>query len=518
MLTSIHRVVAACIALIVSVGLVTARADAQTITNIAGDLYRFDTDTGTSVFLVTPEGIVVVDPLTIETAKWLKEELASRFPNRPVRYVIYSHHGFDRASGASALGEKTVIVAHETFRAERVRAASVLPAEFLSLDVNHDYVLERVEYAGSPAASRIASFDLNGDGNVTPVEFYSFVGSPGVTFSTQHTIALGGKQVVLHHVRTPSGDDGVVVQFPDERVVFAADVIPLRAAPESFGETGVEGLIESARTIERIDFSLLLNGRGETGTKADVATFRQYVADAVRGVRDGFNRGQSIDQVRATLPLDKYAGLSEFAARRPSNIAEIYGRLRVVSFDVHAEANVESLQAGTGCTQGCDNVGGGTLGPGFGVTLMMGRAAVVVEASGARPVTVSLPPGGTVAGVPIAGGRVTQRLEQGLSFLVGYSVVESHGRVVALDGGVSVLSTTIGQTTGIPFSGVRFAEQNTTGTGITGGIRILLPITETFKVTVPVRFTWADQTPLQTGPFQLRAGIGISIRLLRRAL
>ena len=71
----------------------------------------------------------------------------------------------------------------------------------------------------------------------------------------------------------------------------------------------------------------------------------------MRGVRDGFNRGRSIDEVTAALPLDKYAGLSQFGARRPTNIAEIYGRLGVMSFDVHAAANVESLQAGTGCVQ-----------------------------------------------------------------------------------------------------------------------------------------------------------------------
>ena len=35
----------------------------------------------TTVFLVTPEGIILADPLRRDTALWLKGELGARFPN-----------------------------------------------------------------------------------------------------------------------------------------------------------------------------------------------------------------------------------------------------------------------------------------------------------------------------------------------------------------------------------------------------------------------------------------------------
>ncbi|MDP6626182.1 MAG: hypothetical protein QGG87_07055, partial [Nitrospinota bacterium] len=59
------------------------------ITRIAGDLYRFQNKFHYSVFLVTPEGIIVTDPITSNSAKWLKAELAKRF-KQPIKYVIYS--------------------------------------------------------------------------------------------------------------------------------------------------------------------------------------------------------------------------------------------------------------------------------------------------------------------------------------------------------------------------------------------------------------------------------------------
>ena len=60
------------------------------ITQIAGDLYRFQNNFHVSVFLVTPEGVIVTDPINAEAAAWLSDQIAERF-NQPIKYVIYSH-------------------------------------------------------------------------------------------------------------------------------------------------------------------------------------------------------------------------------------------------------------------------------------------------------------------------------------------------------------------------------------------------------------------------------------------
>ena len=71
------------------------------IMNVAGDLYRVTDDNHRTVFLVTSEGIILSDPISADFANWLKVELAERF-DVPVRYVLYSHHHWDHASGAAA--------------------------------------------------------------------------------------------------------------------------------------------------------------------------------------------------------------------------------------------------------------------------------------------------------------------------------------------------------------------------------------------------------------------------------
>src|SRR6476660_8004661 len=59
----------------------------QEIGRLTGDVYYARMDDYVSAFMVTPEGIILVEPIGTEMATWLKAELNRRF-NVPVKYVI----------------------------------------------------------------------------------------------------------------------------------------------------------------------------------------------------------------------------------------------------------------------------------------------------------------------------------------------------------------------------------------------------------------------------------------------
>ncbi len=87
-----------------------AQPPTREITNITGDLYRFQNNAHYSVFLVTDEGVIATDPINEEAATWLKSEITKRF-NQPVKYVIYSHHHGDHISGGKVF-DAAVFVGH----------------------------------------------------------------------------------------------------------------------------------------------------------------------------------------------------------------------------------------------------------------------------------------------------------------------------------------------------------------------------------------------------------------------
>src|SRR5690242_428414 len=100
----------------------------RSISNIRGNVYRVDSGGDVSVFLLTPEGIILVDPLNRETAIWLKAELATRFPGQLVRYVVPTHPQAERAAAASVSTPTAQAIGNVRFNEDPNKTVRELPA------------------------------------------------------------------------------------------------------------------------------------------------------------------------------------------------------------------------------------------------------------------------------------------------------------------------------------------------------------------------------------------------------
>src|SRR4030095_16759734 len=76
----------------------------QKIGKLTGEVYYARMDDYLSVFMVTSDGIVLVEPIGTEFATWLKGELATAFKG-PLKNVLSSHHHWDQGSGAAVYAD-----------------------------------------------------------------------------------------------------------------------------------------------------------------------------------------------------------------------------------------------------------------------------------------------------------------------------------------------------------------------------------------------------------------------------
>ena len=248
------------------------------ITNIAGDLYRFQNNFHYSVFLVTGDGIIATDPINAEAAAWLKAELASRF-GQPVRYLIYSHDHPDHISGGEVFADTAIVVAHEN-----------------------------------------AKTQIIGEERPTAV--------PHVTFRDGMTIELGGKTVELAYVGKNHSDNSIVMTFPEERTLFAVDFIPVRTlAFRDFGDAYIPEWIDSLKAVEAMDFDILAPGHGALGTPEDVTAFRGYMEDLRSEVLASLRAGRTLEETQQAVTLDAYKEWGQYENWLPLNIAGMYQRL-----------------------------------------------------------------------------------------------------------------------------------------------------------------------------------------------
>ena len=300
----------------------------RTITQVRGDLYKVQSGAGVAavtVFLVTPEGIILADPLTPEFAAWLKGELATRFPGRPVRYVLESHYHYDHARGGAMFADTARFIGHEEMMkniAKPIREARP-PGDTDDLDGDNRLTREEAQ------TGTRASFDrLNGNGDMflTQEEIYADVRRPDITFRDRYTVTLGGKRVELIHARNRHTNDLYDVYFPDERVLFANDYVWIKrlCCNFSFDRRPMTTWIESIRALEALDFDILINSHWESGTKADLVEFRQYLEDLTAAVSAGIKAGRSLDELQKTIKLDKYKNYAGYDMQLPAIIQSAY--------------------------------------------------------------------------------------------------------------------------------------------------------------------------------------------------
>lgn len=301
------------------------------IVRITGELYRAQNDNHYTVFLVTPEGIILSDPINRDFSRWLKAEFAQRF-KVPVRYVLYTHHDWDHASGGVVWADTAEFVGHLNMLAALALPGGNPPLAggALKMDANRNGVIERGEATGD-TATRFALFDENRDGLLSGAEMtrgaVSDVHPPTTTFSDRHTVTLGGKRAVMVPLGEAHAADSVAIYFPDERTVFSADIVQVRRLPGGLAPT-VGDWIDALRTVIALDFDHAATGHALAGTKKDAAALLQYLEDLSAGVAAGIGAGRSLPEIQKSLTLDAYKGWERYDMLREQHIAQVYGTLK----------------------------------------------------------------------------------------------------------------------------------------------------------------------------------------------
>lgn len=249
---------------------VRAQEVVRNITHIAGDVYRFQNNAHYSVFMVTSEGVIATDPISVEAATWLNEEIRQRF-NQSVKYVIYSHDHWDHASGAAAFPEATII-AH----------ANAIP-----------YI----------------------EASDQPIEL------PDITFTSEFDLRLGGKHVHLYYLGVSHSDNLVYMVFPEEKILFGVDAIAVNRLPfQDFEGTDIDGLIGAMYALQQMDIDIVAPGHGDLGTIEDIVAHRTYIESLKDQVTALIRMGRTDAEIMQTIKMPQYSSWGSYNDWQQMNV------------------------------------------------------------------------------------------------------------------------------------------------------------------------------------------------------
>ena len=235
---------------IISTG--TSFAQDRSVTNIAGDVYRFQNQNHYSIFVITEDGVVVTDPINSEAALWLRSEI-SKLTDKSITHLIYSHSHGDHASGGAAFGQVPNVIAQEN-------------------------APEKID--GIAITTRIDE--------ATAIE-------------------VGGKTIELVPLGPGHGNDLMAIVVQPESVGFIVDAVAAKRLPfRDFPNSNVDDWTDQVRNVEALDFEILSGGHGPVGVMEDVTAGRIYLEELREQVLAGLESGKTVDELVSSITMDKY--------------------------------------------------------------------------------------------------------------------------------------------------------------------------------------------------------------------
>jgi glyoxylase-like metal-dependent hydrolase (beta-lactamase superfamily II) len=221
--------------------------------------------------VIGEEALLAVDARATPThaRQWLDE--LRRITDKPVRYLVLTHYHAVRVLGAAAFDAQSVI-AHEGTRR---------------------WIVERAEADFESETRRFPRLFRD-------VESIPGLTHPNVSFTDTLRLDLGRREVELSHLGRGHTQGDVVVWLPDEKILFAGDLVEARAAPYMGDAFVAEWSTTTLDGVEALGAQTIVPGRGPAAGPGAIAETRDYLRtlwDTVRGdhatLKDAFGAARA---------------------------------------------------------------------------------------------------------------------------------------------------------------------------------------------------------------------------------
>ena len=198
-----------------------------------------DPNTG---FIVGSRGVVVIDARA--TPALARETVASirRVTDAPIRYLVLTHYHAVRVMGASGIGAEHII-AHRATR---------------------DLINERGQQDFESEARRFPRLFLD-------ISSIRGLTHPDIWYESSVSLDLGNREVQLRWLGRAHTDGDTAVWLPEERVLFAGDLVEASAAPycgDAYIQDWAAGTLNNVRALNA---QVVVPGRGAVVRGAEVS-------------------------------------------------------------------------------------------------------------------------------------------------------------------------------------------------------------------------------------------------------
>ena len=224
-------------------------------------------------FIVGNDYVVVVDSLaTVGLTQKFRDEI-KKITDKPVRYLINTHHHGDHTYGNHVFAGATII-AHDYCRREVIEAGIMDPVLLNTI---------------------FPEFDFRGIA-ATPAD---------ITFDKQLTLHMYGREVRLLHFGPGHTVDDIIVYLPVEGIIFAGDFIFLYSTPLGM-EGSFAGWLRNLDAMEKLGAQTYVPGHGPVCGAEGLNLCRDYLVFIQGEAKKRFDKGMTVDEAAKDIDLGHF--------------------------------------------------------------------------------------------------------------------------------------------------------------------------------------------------------------------
>jgi glyoxylase-like metal-dependent hydrolase (beta-lactamase superfamily II) len=240
-------------------------------------VYIFRNGNHQSMFIVTKDGVIATDPVAYgrPTGGQQYVDEIKKVTDKPIKYLIYSHHHFDHIAGGKAFKDAGArVIAHKN-----------ATARLKVLQDPHTVI-------------------------------------PDESIGDKKTIRLGGTTLELSYHGLNHSDSTLVMRLPKEKIIFVVDTIPVGSFPGR-GFIDIYPLETEAfiKKVIAMDWERMIPGHpgpgDRLGTKKDAQDQLTLMQEASAAIKTEAQAGKCWDTVEKEFKLTKYENLPGYANGLP---------------------------------------------------------------------------------------------------------------------------------------------------------------------------------------------------------
>jgi cyclase len=269
------RLRAGCLFVLLALGTCVA-----SVHKIGDGLYAYISDndsSANSTFLVTSQGILVVDTgLNEQEGHKLLEEIR-KISALPVRYIVNTHYHPDHRGGNSAVGPEATVIGT---------------------------VFTLQQGVGRTARERIA-------------------------FTNRMELYLDAHEIDIYFPGPAHTMGDAVVYFPQDHAIATGDLF-LNGSCPAMDRGDMENWVSALDSMVNLPLETVVPGHFGLANKEQLRRFRDYLADLRDQVAQRFRSGASLEETSKTLDLSKYKDFRQYPqyeATFADNAASYYHQL-----------------------------------------------------------------------------------------------------------------------------------------------------------------------------------------------